>query len=290
MKKNIVFLIFILFILFPPSSFANPIKKIFEKATQALQDGQYQKAIDLYEKTLEIYPDFAPSYYYLGLAHRAIGTELTDIIWLFKKATELNPNYAQAYDSLIRSYYGMGMFDEAEEAGLAAVRIDPDLVTAHLALGWIYILGKSQPRNSIYHFEKVLEKKDINYAFFGLGIAYVRDHQKFRALEMITELRQKGEEESAQQLENMVHAGSDALPAQLAPLVMPQRTKGIIVEEIPSFSSSNFTGGNTKVRLKEKIDTVEQKPQGFTVQSPGSGSDRIRALQRKSSNQPKGSY
>ncbi len=288
MKKFVILLIFAFLFLYSPPSFANPLKKIFEAATKALQEGKYERAIDLYEKTLEIYPGFAPSYYYLGLAHQAIGTELKEITWLFKKATELNPDYAQAYDSLSRSYYGMGMFEEAEAAGLEAVRIDPDLITAHLALGWIYILGTSQPRNAIYHFKKVLEKKAISYAYFGLGIAYIRDHQKFRALEMITLLRQKGEEGSARQLENLVHSGGDITPPQLAPLVRPQRAKGIIVKETPSFLSSSFGGGNMKVRLKEKIETIKQNPQGFSTQKPRSGADRIRALQRKALNQSKG--
>ena len=288
-KIVILLLSFILTFICIPSSFANPIKQIFEAATRALQSEDYDRAITLYEKTLELYPDFALSYYYLGLAHKAIGTDTQEVIWLFKKATELNPNYAQAFDNLSRLYFSMGMLDEAEEAGLQALKINPELTSAHISLGWIYILGKSEPRNAIYHFEKVLEKEKVSYAYFGLGIAYVRDNQKFRALEMITALRQLGEEASASQLENMVHSGADIQPLKLSPLARPQRTRGVIVKETPSFSSSNFGGGNMKVRLKEKIETVEKQPQGFSIQKPRSSTNRVRALQRKAISQPKGS-
>lgn len=257
-KIIIVLFSFILLFIWTPSSFANPIKQIFEAATRALQSEDYDRAIQLYEKTLELYPDFAPSYYYLGLAHKAKGADTQEVIWFFKKAIELNPNYAQAFDNLSRLYFSMGMLDEAEEAGLQALKINPELISAHISLGWIYILGKSQPRNAIYHFEKVLEKEKISYAYFGLGIAYVQDHQKFRALEMITALRQLGEEASATQLENLVHNGGDIQSLKLSPLARPQRKKGVIVKETPSFSSSGFGGGNMKVRLREKIEPLEK--------------------------------
>jgi len=284
-KNRLFFLFLVVFNLgcLPPVVFANPLKIIFEEATKALSEEDYPRAIDLYEKTIEIYPDFSPTYYYLGLAYRAMGTELEEVVWLFKRATELNPNYAQAYDNLCRCYYALGMFDEAEEAGLAAVKNAPNLVTAHLALGWIYLIAKPQPRDAVYHFEKVLEHSDLAYAHFGLGIAYLKSGQKFRALEMITTLRQMGKDSSAQQLEEMVRHGADIQPPQLTPLTIPQKTKGILVKEAPSFSSIDFGGGDMKVRLKEKLDTIEKNPQG---QQPLSGVERIRALQRKSMTQP----
>ncbi|VAX35340.1 hypothetical protein MNBD_UNCLBAC01-23 [hydrothermal vent metagenome] len=293
MTKIIIFLSLCSLVIFPTVNSAqdlNPLQVIFEKATEALSEGNYSRAIDLYEKTLNIHPDFAQAYYYLGLAHRGAGTDLREVVWLFKRATELKSDYADAYDNLARSYYAMGMFDEATEAALAAVNIDDDLASAHLALGWVYLLGKDQPEDALYHFEKAIKQADTPYAHFGLGMAYAKAGQKFRALEMITILRQRGEETSAKQLEDMVRYGKEVNPPiHLAPLVMPQRTKGTLVKETPSFEPNKNFSGDMKVRLKEKMATIEDAPQSFPINSPQSGASRIRALQRKTINQSKGS-
>jgi TolB-like protein/DNA-binding winged helix-turn-helix (wHTH) protein len=67
----------------------------------------------------------------------------------FKKATELQPDYAQGWASL-SSYYGQGSFDDLDpriaiplgmEAARKAVELDPSLPWAHLSLGAMLLLN-----------------------------------------------------------------------------------------------------------------------------------------------------
>ena len=262
----------------------NPLRQVFEAATKALQAGDYQRAIDLYEACLEIYPGFAPAYYYLGLAHQAAGTDLREVMWLFQKAVQIKPDYVQAYDQLSRVAYALGLFGEAEQAALKAVDINPKLVRPHLALGWIYLIVRNQPLDAVEHFQQVLQQKEMPAAEFGLGLAYYRAGQRFRVLEMITALRQKGHEASASQLEKMLHTGADILPPSI-PAMPSSAPESVLVDEAPSFQAAGFSGGDMTVRLRDKIENVLS---GQPVsRSDLSGAERIRLLQRRGLGQPK---
>lgn len=72
--------------------------------------------------------------------HNARGIELADRGWLdealkeFKKAIELDPNSAHAYDNLASVYVEKQQFREALDAYLVALRLEPDSATAHYNL------------------------------------------------------------------------------------------------------------------------------------------------------------
>ena len=71
--------------------------------------------------------------------------KLNEAIDLYKKATELDPNYAQAYAKLAWGYlrtYGLtqnsAALDLARDNAQAALRLDPDSVDAHVALSQLF--------------------------------------------------------------------------------------------------------------------------------------------------------
>lgn len=56
----------------------------------------------------------------------------------FKKATELNPRYADAYHNLANTYYSQGNFKEAIGHYQKALAFNPDLFESHYNLGILY--------------------------------------------------------------------------------------------------------------------------------------------------------
>ena len=226
----------------------NPVKELFDQATAAYSQGDYQKAIEFYEKSLKIYPNFAPAYNFLGLCHKATGSDTAEVISLFRKAIAADPNYTLAYENLAKTYYSLGEYDEAEKSALKALEIDPELMTSQLTLGWIYLVGKSQPGDAIERFRKVLKSQvDMPYAYFGLGMSYFMDHQSFKALEMITRLRQVGSEDLANQLEIVIRSGQP--PSSLnpnIPIAMPQRQQSVLVSDNPQPARTTAATRDTK--------------------------------------------
>lgn len=283
---------------------AETIKEFYQQGQEAYNQGEFQKAIDLFEKAVEIDSNFAPAYNALGLAHKEINTDLFELVWLFKTATEIDPNYAEAYDNLGKAYYGLGQFDKAEESCLKALSLSPNMMSSKLSLGWIYLLGKSNPPEAINYFKQVLGKNKIAYAYYGLGIAYFMNGDKINVLETITTLRAMGKEDLALHLETIMREGKYLGQEKGTPLVNTQpRTAPPAVEGnstlVPGAASGDSTASKDqqspsaslmRVRLRGKMVNMPseesvntstssgEKPLG-TIENSSDSAERIKKLQ-----------
>ena len=201
--------IFLLTCIFNPRYvFAQTPSQLLKEGYKFYQQGNYSVAIKLYEKAIELNPNIAFSYLLLGMAHKDMGTDLSEVAWLFKTAVDIDPKYAEAWNNLGKAYYGMGEFDKAEKAALKALALKPDLIDAKLSLGWIYLLGKSQPADAIPYFNQVLGNIPIPRAYYGLGLAYFMNGNRAMVLEVITTLRSLDHDTMATQLENIVRSSN----------------------------------------------------------------------------------
>jgi tetratricopeptide (TPR) repeat protein len=127
-------------------SFADDRQRYFEQGEQAYQGGDYQRAAKLYEKVVEIDPNYAPAYNALGLTYKGLNAPLEDVTWLFKVATEIDPNYVEAYDNECKTYYQVQHYDDAEAACLKILSLVLNILSllpqhggAQFTLGWIYL-------------------------------------------------------------------------------------------------------------------------------------------------------
>lgn len=273
MKKILTTLIIIFAVTAVSSASAvDVLKSIFEQAMHEFAKGNYQEAIKLYEKTLEIHPQFAPSYNYMGMAHKEAGTDLKEVISLFQKAVEIDPDYVLAYDNLCKAYYGIADFDGAEKNCLKAVELDPGFVSSKLALAWIYLLGRSQPGHAISYFEEVVNAsdEDIPYAQFGLGLAYFMSGEKFKTLEMITTLKMNGHEKFAVQLENMIRDNS----------YVPKVPEGMPL--LPSATLAKDKAIDFSSFAQQDAEDVPVRIKSDPADGDVSGQEKIRELQKNS--------
>jgi len=103
-------------------------------------------------------------------------------IELFKKAIELDPDYALAHAGLGDSYSQRAIrfgfpetwFDKAIEEAQKAISLDPNLAEGHKALGSAYFFGKRWLRKGVEAFRKAVEADPNNFlACSSLGQAYI---------------------------------------------------------------------------------------------------------------------
>jgi len=230
-SKKRLQLIYTLLIVFVLSSICNAsgLKENFEKGEQAYNAGQYDKAIEYFEKVVEIDSNFGPVYNSLGLAYSNSDADLSDIIWFFKVATEIDPNYIDAYNNMCRVYYQAGEHVLAEQSCLKVLEINPNYTQTQLTLAWIYLVGKSQPQEAIYYFNEVLKRVRNPIIYFGLGLAYSMNGDSGQVLDTVTTLRQIGEEQLAAQLENTLRSYYDVPEMPQLPVSLPRRKTGQIV-------------------------------------------------------------
>jgi protein O-mannosyl-transferase len=107
-----------------------------------LDRGQTDEAMFLFQKALEIKPDYAEGHYLLGLALVARG-RLDEAIAHCQRALEIKPDYAEAHNNLGCLLRDRGRLVEATAHFRTALEIDPNYAQARDNLGSLLVgLGK----------------------------------------------------------------------------------------------------------------------------------------------------
>jgi tetratricopeptide (TPR) repeat protein len=107
----------------------------------------------------------------------------------FKKATELDANYATAWNSLAAQYLFSKNYDGALAAAQKATSLAPNFAMAHLNLGSAQ-RGKMQYAEADAEYKKVTQLDPSNAdAYFNLGILYL-DAKEMPNLDLIGKLNQ----------------------------------------------------------------------------------------------------
>jgi tetratricopeptide (TPR) repeat protein len=260
---------------------ANQVKETYDQAMAAFMKRDFAQAAELFEETLVLYPNLAQAYNFLAMSKKELGAKDDEVISLLEKSIELDPAFALAYDNLGKMYYGQGKFHEAKAQTKRALEISPDLVTARLSLAWICLLGLGETREAIEHFESALAAQKTDYGQYGLGMAYFMDHQRGRVLEMITNLRQEGNDALAKDLEDMIRNGRYLPPEGMQALINPAAKKpgGVAAATAPE-PEADIT---YPVRLSGRLGTAGPAALPAGADQAGvTGSERIRQLQRTS--------
>ncbi len=124
-----------------------------------------ERAIQLFEKAIELDPRYAAAY-------AACSGAYGQMYWLFSrdertrerarelsfKALMYDNNLAEAYTAMGMSYYIWGKFDEASASARKAIELDPDDAIAHWTLGRIqFTNGDFEAARALY--QRVIELK-----------------------------------------------------------------------------------------------------------------------------------
>jgi tetratricopeptide (TPR) repeat protein len=106
-------------------------------------NGQYEKALDLFKKAIDIDPTMTEAYNNLGLTYTEINEE-EKATEAFKRAISLSPELAAAYNNLGYVFYRLGSYREAIEMYNEAIGRSKDSSSAYTNLG-----------NAYYKLEKI---------------------------------------------------------------------------------------------------------------------------------------
>jgi tetratricopeptide (TPR) repeat protein len=114
----------------------------------AYHNGQYEKALGLFGKAIDLDPAMTETYNNLGLTYTEINEE-EKATEAFKKAISLNPELAAAYNNLGYVFYRLGSYKEAIEMYNEAIGRSNDSSSAYTNLG-----------NAYYKLEKIEDAID----------------------------------------------------------------------------------------------------------------------------------
>ena len=146
--------------IFQEVSSAEPLRKYLDDLNQRIQEkkdktevrgadfyffkgeehgikGELSEAISYYKKALQIEPDYASAYYNLGIAYGSLGL-YKDAVEVCKQTIRIDPDFTMAYYILGNAYDSLGLYKEAIEAYKQVIRIDPNNANAYYNLGINY--------------------------------------------------------------------------------------------------------------------------------------------------------
>lgn len=112
-------------------------RRINNAGVVAYHNGHYEKALELFEKCIEIDPEFTEGYNNLGLTCTELDME-ERATEAFKKAIEMNPDLAATYNNLGYVFYRLGSLQEAVEMYQEAICRSKDNGSAYTNLGNAY--------------------------------------------------------------------------------------------------------------------------------------------------------
>ncbi|MBF0569158.1 MAG: tetratricopeptide repeat protein [Candidatus Omnitrophica bacterium] len=221
----------------------------------AARDGEFEKAIEFFKKAIEIDPRFAPAYNSLGLIHQTWEQgSIKESLRYFKLATDVDSNSVESWNNLARAYYSQGSFVLSEKTFGHSLKLRPEQPDIEIAIGWVYLLGESRAEEAIDHFERGLKTVDNNMAHYGLGLAYVLQGEKFKVLEQITALRQRSLEPEAARLEAMVRSDVKIASQPGTPLVAGKDIgESLFDKELQAFGKSKFNPDGSPKGIQVRV-------------------------------------
>jgi Tfp pilus assembly protein PilF len=189
-----------------------------------------------------------------------------------KKAVQLNPLFAKAYNAMGVSYDNLRRYSQAIRCYQSALKLDPKLDYVHNNLGYSYLL-KNELDAAIVAFQKATELNDNNKRYRNnLGLAYVMKDQydeayaEFKIVESETGAKEKlarlldklGKEKPDQYLAKDSNSGGSRKKSERkTPVVIRRKIEADISAQKPKdqeIKDEQFSLSDKKAFLKPAKD------------------------------------
>ena len=118
--------------------------------------GSLQESVKSYKKAIELNPNYAKAFYNLGGVYHEMEM-MKDSIQCYKKAISLDPYFSEAHNNLGNVYKGLKRMDEAVKSFQNAIDISPNYIEALFSLA--LVLQSMGSLESIEYYKKLLTLK-----------------------------------------------------------------------------------------------------------------------------------
>ena len=170
-----------------------PPDGLFVKGLSFYEKKDYESALKIFDKAIELIPNDAGIWYNKGVILNNLN-KFEDALKAYEKAIELKPNYAFAWNNKGVTLNELGKYEEAIKALDKAIELDPKNATAWNNKG-IPLDNLNKFEDALKAYEKAIELKP-NFAFAWNNKGTALDHfgkyeEAIKAYDKAIELDQK---------------------------------------------------------------------------------------------------
>ncbi len=133
---------------------ASEVLNHFNSGIAFYNQKQFPKAIEAYQKAIELDSTYVEAYNNLGIVYQAVG-DTKKAIGAYQKSIEINPRYEKGYNNLGLLFLLEGRHEEALEVFQKTLAMNPNHIGSHLNLG-ILFKQRGQWENAIQSYQRVL--------------------------------------------------------------------------------------------------------------------------------------
>jgi tetratricopeptide (TPR) repeat protein len=161
---------------------ASDVLNHFNRGVHFTNQRETSKAIQAYQKTLELDPKYVEAYNNLGILYQETG-DWENARKAYRMALDVNPDYEKALNNLGILYYRQGKYEESLDFFQRALAVNPQNVEGHINLG---VLFKKRGRldQAMESFQRALAlnpyRGEIHY---NLGLVYEQAQKNRLAVE-----------------------------------------------------------------------------------------------------------
>jgi len=143
----------------------------FNLGVEYTSQREYLKAIQAYQRVIELDPTYGEAYNNLGIIYQEVG-DFDGAFQAYQKSIEVNPRYEKAYNNLGILLFLKDRYEESRETFQKALTINSSNIESHINLG---VLFKKQGQfdKAVEHYQKALSLNPLSgETHYNIGLLY----------------------------------------------------------------------------------------------------------------------
>jgi superkiller protein 3 len=161
---------------------ASEILRLFNQGVHFYNQRETLKALQAYQKVLEVDPKYVEAHNNLGILYQEMG-DWEKARKAYQAALEVNPHYEKALINLGILHYLQGHYEDSIASFQGALAVNPQNIEAHINLGVLH-KKRGQLDQSMESFKRALALNPLRGEIhYNLGLVYEQDQKTRLAVE-----------------------------------------------------------------------------------------------------------
>lgn len=163
-------------------------ERFYSQGVAQLSRDDFLRALNYFEKAVEIDPNYAEAWYQAGFSYGVLGRH-SEALKASRQAARLRPDWSETFVNIGASSFALGQYKEAADAYRQAVKLGDDKPNTQYSLGLSLEKLNRTDEEILAYKRTVALKPDHANAIEKLGMAYFKQKRYADALSSFEQLK-----------------------------------------------------------------------------------------------------